>query len=156
MVRIIRRSLTQGKFEMPHYVILRKTFEEGETYVLHRHTIPSFIPLENLAEEYLGRRVAGLENFALAIHRHLILLSNRTEIAAKLKEFEGVEEIKSDEAVRLVEVITSQWTARIILLDEGERLIILNNDGERLKEMEERILKGKEDNDLVTRIARAM
>ena len=142
---------------MPHYVILKKTFDEGETYVLHRHTIPSFIPLESLAEEFLGQGVTGLENFALALHRHLILLSNRTEVVTRLKELKGVKEIKADEAVRLVEVITSRWTAKIMLLDKGERCVVVNNDGDRLKKVEETILtaKGGED-DIVTRITRAM
>jgi len=142
---------------MPYYVILKKTFDEGETYVLHRHTIPSFIPLESLAEEFLGQGVTGLENFALALHRHLILLSNRTEVVTRLKELKGVKEIKADEAVRLVEVITSRWTAKIMLLDKGERCVVVNNDGDRLKKVEETILtaKGGED-DIVTRITRAM
>lgn len=143
---------------MPHYVILRKTFdEEGEMYVLHRHTIPSFIPQESLAEEFFGRGVAGLEEFAFALHRHLILLSNRMDIVSRLKALEGVEEVKTDEAMRLVELITSRWTAKIILLDKGERCVVVNHDDERLRDVEKIILNANnEDEDIVNRVSQAM
>lgn len=145
-------NLIEGKFELPHYVILRRSFEEGNDYVVHRHTIPSFIPLITLSEEYLRRGVAGLEQFALEVHRHLILLSNRTVIVARLRTLEGVEEIKADEAVRLVELVTAAWSAKIMLLDKSERCVVVSNENERLKDVEKTIL-GDGRKDLVERIS---
>lgn len=121
-------------------MILRKSVDEDAEYVLHRHTIPSFIPLQGLCDEFLGRGVQGLEQFALTVHRHLILLSNRTAVVSRLKSLRGVEEVKADEAVRLVEVVTAKWTARIVLLDDGERCVVLDDNNKRLKEVENRIL----------------
>lgn len=121
-------------------MILRKSVDEDAEYVLHRHTIPSFIPIQGLCEEFLGRGVQGLEQFALTIHRHLILLSNRTAVVSRLESLRGVEEVKADKAVRLVEVVAAKWTARIVLLDDGERCVVLDNNNKRLKEVENRIL----------------
>jgi hypothetical protein len=123
--------------------------------VVHRHTIPSFIPLVALSEEHLAKGVAGLERFALEIHRHLILLSNRTAIVTRLRQLEVVEEIKADEAVRLIEVVTDAWTAKIMLLDKGERCVVVNTENERLKDVEESILRDTE-NDLVERISNVL
>ena len=142
---------------MPHYVILKKSFDENEQYVLHRHTIPSFIPIVGLCEEFLVRGVSGLEQFALTLHRHLILLSNRTAVVTRLKTLKRVEEVKADEAVRLVELVTSKWTAKIVLLDKGERCVVVNNNNERLQEVEKAILgTGDMETDLVERIANAL
>jgi hypothetical protein len=147
--------LTPGKFEIPHYVILRKNMEEGETWVLHRYTIPNFIPLLELAEEFLGQGVVGLEEFALRVHRHLILLSNRTEVVSRLKALR-VQEVKADAAVRLVEVTTVNWVAKIVLLDNGERCIVVNHENERLVDVEKEILEGNKDTNLVDRISRVL
>jgi len=135
-----RTRLRAGKFELPHYVILRKSIDEDAEYVLHRHTIPSFIPLEGLCEEFLGHGVQGLQQFALTLHRHLILLSSRTAVVSRLKSLPGVQEVKADEAVRLVEVVTSKWTAKIVLLDNGERCVVLDHNNKRLKDVEKQLL----------------
>jgi hypothetical protein len=148
--------LRVGKFELPHYVILRRSFEEGNEYDVHRHTIPSFIPLVALSEEHLSQGVAGLERFALEVHRHLILLSNRTAIVARLRVLEGVEEVKADEALRLVEVGMEAWTAKIMLLDKGERCVVVNNEGERLQDVEKVILSEGRNLSLVQRISDAL
>jgi hypothetical protein len=129
--------------------------EEGETWLLHRHTIPNFIPLRELAEEFLGQKAVGLEGFALDVHRHLILLSNRTEVVSRLKALRRVQEVKSDPAMRLVELITEQWTAKIMLLDKGERCVVVDHNNERLMDVEKEILEDK-DTDLVDRISRVM
>ena len=148
--------LTKGKVEVPHYVILRKEFDENEKYVLHKHTIPSFISVVALCEECLDRGVAGLEQFALTLHRHLVLLSNRMATVSRLQNLKGVEEAKADEAVRLVEIVTSKWTAKIVLLDGGERCVVLNKD-QRLMDVEKKILDtGGEKLDIVERIANAL
>jgi hypothetical protein len=144
-----------GKFELPHYVILRKAMEEDETFVLHRHTIPSFIPLVDLCDEFLGRGVVGLEEFVLSLHRHLILLSDRTAIVTRLKTLQGIETVRSDEAVRLIEIVTTQWIAKIVLLDKGERCVVLNHNNQRMQSIEKRILENAE-MDLVQRITRIM
>lgn len=81
-----------------------------------------------------------MEQFALTVHRHLILLSNRTAVVSRLKSLRGVEEVKADEAVRLVEVVTAKWTAKIVVLDDGERCVVLDDNNKRLKEVENRIL----------------
>jgi hypothetical protein len=142
---------------MPHYVILKKSFDENAQYVLHRHTIPSFIPIVELCEEFLVRGVSGLEQFALALHRHLVLLSNRTAVVTGLRTLKRVEEVKADEAIRLVELVTPKWTAKIVLLDKGERCVVVNNNNERLQEVEEAILgKGDTESDLVVRIANSL
>jgi len=147
-----KHKLTIGKFELPHYVILRRSFEAESEWVVHRHTIPSFIPLVSLSEEYLVRGIAGLERFALEIHRYLILLSNRAAIVARLRALEGVDEIKADEAMRLIEVVTEAWTAKIMLLDKGERFVVVGHENERLKDVEKAILSDGE-RDLVERIS---
>ena len=120
--------------------------------MVHRHTIPSFISLLSLSE---ARGIAGLERFALEIHRHLILLSNRTAIVAQLRALEGVEEIKADDAMRLIEVVTEAWTAKIMLFDKGERCVVVGTGNERLKDVEKAILSdgGK---DLVERISNVL
>jgi len=149
--------LIAGKFELPHYVILKKSFDGEEQYVLHRHTIPSFIPVSGLCEEFLSHGVGGLEQFALTLHRHLILLSNRTAIVTRLRKLKGIEEIKADEAVRLVELVTSKWTARIVLQDVGERCVVLNPSNQRLKDVETQILGTQSINtDLAERIAKLL
>ena len=150
-------ELRIGKFELPHYIILRKSVEEDREYVLHRHTIPSFIPLQGLCEEFLGHGVTGLEQFALTVHRHLILLSERTAIVSRLKSLRGVEEVKADEAVRLVELVTSKWTAKIVLMDKGERCVVIDENNIRLKELENRILRdGDMKTDVVERISQVL
>jgi hypothetical protein len=99
--------------------------------------------------------VGGLERFALEVHRHLILLSNRTAIVAGLRTLEGVEEVKADEAMRLVEVETQEWTAKIMLLDKGERCVVVNHEGERLQDVEKIVLnEGRKG--LVERISDAL
>jgi Cenp-O kinetochore centromere component len=146
-----------GKFEMPHYVILRKDFEGGEKYVLHRHTIPSFIPLGDMCDEYLEDGVDGLERFALALHRDLLLLSNRMAIVTRLQKIKGVEDVKADEAVRLVEVATPNWTAKVVLQDDKERVVVIDNNNERLKDLERKILDIDGNNlDIVERIAQTI
>jgi len=147
--------MQDGKFELPHYVILKKTMEEGLEFVLHRHTIPSFIPLVELSEEFLSRGVAGLEEFCLSVNRHLILLSNRTAIVSRLKNVEGIETVRADDAVRLVEIVTSQWIAKIVLLDKGQRCVVVNHNDQRMKDIEKQILENA-DTDLVERITRVM
>jgi Cenp-O kinetochore centromere component len=150
-------KLTAGKFELPHYVILKKSFDEDSEYVLHRHTIPSFIPLTGICEEFLGRGGAGLEQFALSLHRHLILLSNRMAIVTRLKTLRGIEEVKADEAVRLVELVTPVWTAKIVLLDKGERCVVINNNSERVQDVEKAILSTSDsETDFVDRIANVL
>jgi Mg2+ and Co2+ transporter CorA len=145
-----------GKFELPHYVILRRSMEEGQEYALHRHTIPSFIPLLDLCDEFLGRGVAGLEELCLSVHRHLILLSNRTAVVARLKALQAVEAVRADDAVRLVEVVTSRWIAKLVLLDKGERCVVVNqHNDQRMQNIEKQILENPEA-DLVERIAQAM
>jgi hypothetical protein len=142
---------------MPHYIILKKSFDENEQYVLHRHTIPSFIPIVGLCEEFLVRGVSGLEQFALTLHRHLILLSNRTAVVTRLRTLKRVEEVKADEAVRLVELVTSKWTAKIVLQDNSQRCVVVNNNNERLQEVEKAILGTSDmETDLVERIANAL
>jgi hypothetical protein len=129
--------------------------EDGQEYVLHRHTIPSFIPLVELCEEFLSRGVAGLEEFCLSVHRHLILLSNRRAIVSRLKNVEGIETVRADDAVRLLEIVTSQWIAKIVLLDKGQRCVVLNHNDQRMKDIEKQILENA-DTDLVERITRVM
>lgn len=126
-------------------------------YILHRHTIPSFIPVAGLCEEFLGNGSGDLEQFALTLHRHLILLSNRAAIVTRLQKVKGAKEVKTDEAARLVELTTAQWNARIILQDQGERIVVVDHENERLKEVEKEILGTKNNNeDIVTRIARIL
>ena len=144
-------ELMEGKFEIPHYVILRKV-EDG--YTLHRHTIPSFIPLQELCDEFLKLGDKGLEQFALALHRFLIQLSNRGDTVMRLRELEGVQEVKADEAFRLVEVTTNEWTAKIVLQDKGERCVVVNHNNQRLQDVEKVILEGEAD--IVERISNAM
>jgi hypothetical protein len=144
-------ELMQGKFETPHYVILKK-IEEG--YTLHRHTIPSFIPLQDLCDEFLELGEKGLEQFALALHRYLIQLSNRGATVTRLRQLEGVQEVKADEAVRLVEVTTNDWIAKIVLQDKGERCVVVNHHNQRVQDVEKMILDG--DADIVERISHAM
>lgn len=142
---------------MPHYVILKKSFDENTQYVLHRHTIPSFIPIVELCEEFLVQGVSGLEQFASTLHRHLILLSNRTAVVSQLKTLKRVEEVKADEAVRLVELVTSKWTAKIVLMDKGEQCVVVNNNNERLQDVENSILgTGDTEANLVERIANSL
>jgi Cenp-O kinetochore centromere component len=123
--------------------------------MLHRHTIPLFIPLDGYAEEYLGRGVLGLEELALKVHRQLILLSNRTATVARLKLLKGVEQVNVDEAVQLVELVTAKWTAKIILQDEGERGIVVDKSNQRLQDVEKAMLNEPE-KDLVERISQAI
>ena len=138
-------------------MILRKSLEEDAEYVLHRHTIPSFIPLQGLCDEFLGRGVSGLEQFALTLHQHLILLSNRTAVVSRLKLLQRVEEVKADEAVRLIELVTSRWTAKIVLLDKGERCVVVDSNNKRLRHVEKRILgDNNTETDVVERIAQVL
>ena len=147
----ITPKLMTGKFEIPHYVILRKV--DGG-YTLHRHTIPSFIPLQELCDEYLKLGDKGLEQFALALHRYLIQLSNRAATVARLRLLDGVQDVKADEAVRLVEVTTNEWIAKIVLQDKGERCVVVNHNNKRREDVEKVILDGE--TDLVDRISNAM
>jgi hypothetical protein len=98
-----------------------------------------------------------LEQFALSLHRHLILLSNRMAIVTRLKALRGIEEVKADEAVRLVELVTPVWTAKIVLLDKGERCVVINNNSERVQDVEKAILSASDsETDLVDRIANVL
>src|SRR5579859_1178213 len=141
---------------MPHYVILRKTVEDDTAFVLHGHTIPSFIPLQELCEEHLEKGVSGLEVFATTLHRYLILLSNRAAVVSRIRMLKGVEEVRADEAVRLVEVLRHVWTAKIVLMDDGERCVVINHDGKRMKEVEQVILNKEAGKDIVERIAKTL
>lgn len=147
----------EGVFELPHYVILKKDFGEeiGETYTIHRHTIPSFIPIVETYETTMKEGVSGLEQFAQSLHRHLILLSNRAAIVARLKKVIGVEEVKTDEAVRLVEVVTAEWSAKIMLGEKAERCVVIDHEKSRRKDVEEIILDQSK-GDLVERVSMAM
>jgi hypothetical protein len=72
-----------------------------------------------------------------------------------LKALRRVHEVKSDAAVRLVEFTTEDWTAKIVLMDKGERCVVVDHNNERLMDVEKEILEDK-DNDLVDRISRVM
>ena len=138
-------------------MILQKSVEEDAEYVLHRHTVPSFIPLQGLCDEFLGRGVSGLEQFAMTLHRHLILLSNRTAVVSRLKSLRRVEDVKADDAVRLIELVTSRWTTKMVLLDKGERCVVVDNNNKRLKDVEKRILGDNDtETDVVERIAQVL
>ena len=96
----------------------------------------------------------GLEQFALALHRYLIQLSNRAATVARLRLLDGVQDVKADEAVRLVEVTTNEWIAKIVLQDKGERCVVVNHNNKRREDVEKVILDGE--TDLVDRISNAM
>jgi Cenp-O kinetochore centromere component len=136
-------------------VILKKEFEEKEQYVVHRHTIPLYVPLMHFAEMFLTRGVSGLEAFAINVHRELILLTNRRGIAESLKSLYGVEEVNVDEGVRLLEVVTRNWTAKIILLEKDVKCVAVDNEKIRLPEVERRIMDDSKV-DLVERISRVI
>jgi hypothetical protein len=65
-----------------------------------------------------------------------------------------VQEVKADEAFRLVEVTTNEWTAKIVLQDKGERCVVVNHNNQRLQDVEKVILEGEAD--IVERINNAM
>jgi hypothetical protein len=122
--------------------------EEGEEYVLHQHTIPLFIPLADLCEEFLGCGVVGLKEFALSVHWHLISLSKWIAIVTHLKAIDGIETVRADDAVRLVELVSLQWVAKIVLLDKGERCVVLNHNDKRMQDIERTTL-GNADIDIL-------
>ena len=42
-----------GTFQKPYYILLRRVEEEGDEWRVHRHTIPAFVALETLEEQFL-------------------------------------------------------------------------------------------------------
>jgi central kinetochore subunit Mal2/MCM21 len=45
-----------GMFQKPYYILLRRVEEGGDEWRVHRHTIPAFVPLGRLEEEFLPLR----------------------------------------------------------------------------------------------------
>lgn len=42
-----------GTFQKPYYILLRRVEEQGDELRVHRHTIPAFVALERLEEQFL-------------------------------------------------------------------------------------------------------
>ena len=45
-----------GTFQKPYYILFRRVEQGGDEWRVHRHTIPAFVPLGRLEEEYLPLR----------------------------------------------------------------------------------------------------
>lgn len=57
--------LRDGSFTKPYYLLLKRAGENRKALQLHRHTIPVFIPLQQLARKYLPGPQSGDANVAL-------------------------------------------------------------------------------------------
>lgn len=89
-----------GTFPKPYYILLRRLEEGGDEWRVHRHTIPAFVPLARLEEEFLPLRddeseaardgVRGrtqdLHGFARKVRHELICWEMRREAIELLKE----------------------------------------------------------------------
>jgi central kinetochore subunit Mal2/MCM21 len=92
-----------GKFIRPYYVMLNKPFPGSELLRVHRHTVPSCIPLGILAEKYLptgkdatpirnskvpGAKKQDLRKFVRALRKEVVGYHNRLSAIKSLrKEF---------------------------------------------------------------------
>lgn len=95
-----------GTFQKPYYILLRRLEEGGDEWRVHRHTIPAFVPLRRLEDEYLPVRdesdeMAGtagavgagkqdLQGFVRKVRHELICWEMRRDAIGLLKEELGL------------------------------------------------------------------
>ncbi|KUJ14502.1 uncharacterized protein LY89DRAFT_784435 [Mollisia scopiformis] len=99
---------TSGKFVRPYYVMLNKPWAGKTLLRIHRHTVPSCIPLASLADRYLphgkgaaamgdkesGAKRQDLTRFVRALRREIVGYHNRVSVIKGLRK-----EFKLDEKV---------------------------------------------------------
>lgn len=94
---------TTGKFITPYYIMLNKPFPDSELLGVHRHTLPPYIPLAELAKRYLptskgvvpmttpkapGAKRQDLRRFVRALRKEVVGYHNRVAVIKSLrKEF---------------------------------------------------------------------
>jgi central kinetochore subunit Mal2/MCM21 len=93
-----------GTFQKPYYILLRRIEEGGDEWRVHRHTIPAFVPLGRLEEEFLPLRDSDegsspnatrnhkqdLHGFVRKVRHELICWELRREAIEVLKEELGL------------------------------------------------------------------
>ncbi|CAG8982996.1 hypothetical protein HYALB_00003575 [Hymenoscyphus albidus] len=103
---------TSGKFITPFYVILNKPFPNSHLLRVHRHTLPPYIPLAELAQRHLptgkgavamstskktdGAKRQDLKRFVRALRKEVVAYHNRvTAIKGLRKEFKLDEKVSA-------------------------------------------------------------
>ncbi|CAG8951801.1 hypothetical protein HYFRA_00005605 [Hymenoscyphus fraxineus] len=102
---------TSGKFITPYYVMLNKPFPNSQLLRVHRHTLPPYIPLAELAQRHLptgkgavamstsktdGAKRQDLKRFVRALRKEVVAYHNRvTAIKGLRKEFKLDEKVSA-------------------------------------------------------------
>jgi central kinetochore subunit Mal2/MCM21 len=94
-----------GTFQKPYYILLRRLEEGGDEWRVHRHTIPAFVPLRRLEDEFLpvrdenedmaaaeglSAKKQDLHGFVRKIRHELICWEMRREAIGLLKDELGL------------------------------------------------------------------
>ncbi|CAG8665254.1 18592_t:CDS:2, partial [Racocetra persica] len=88
-----------GKYREPYYVILSQDKENGQLSVF-KHTIPHFIPLNELESDYLNE---DIDKFVNSLHDYLQAFVTRREEAKIMQQDVGVSNLKSNNAYNSIE-----------------------------------------------------
>ncbi|KAG9228259.1 Cenp-O kinetochore centromere component-domain-containing protein [Amylocarpus encephaloides] len=88
-----------GKFITPYYIFLNKPFPDPQLLRVHRHTVPSYIPLAQLASRHLphgkgavamnalkGEKRQDLTRFVRALRREIVAYHNRISVINCLRK----------------------------------------------------------------------
>lgn len=180
-IRLESYNALTRKFETPYYVLLQRVQgsrnsdgerdregqgerdedeeEEDAPLRVHRHTLPPYIPLQNLVSKYLPlpsatqpskRQKQDLGRFVRALRFEVVARSRRMEAVERLKE--NVEGRGGERGVRSVQAerqggeIRVEWVdgvkAKIEVAERGDvvEVEVLGTDGRRERGLEGRIL----------------
>ncbi|CAG8634910.1 6186_t:CDS:2 [Cetraspora pellucida] len=88
-----------GQYREPYYVILSQD-EENDQLSVFKHTIPHFIPLNELESDYLNK---DLDKFVNSLHDYLQAFVTRREEAKIMQQDVGVSNLRSNNAYNSID-----------------------------------------------------
>ncbi|CAG8595540.1 16564_t:CDS:2, partial [Dentiscutata erythropus] len=92
-----------GKYREPYYVILSQNEENGQLGIF-KHTIPHFIPLNELESDYLNK---DIDKFINSLDDYLQAFVTRREEARIMQQDVGVTNLRSNNAYNSIEFSVS-------------------------------------------------
>ncbi|VUC33226.1 unnamed protein product [Clonostachys rosea] len=138
--------MSRSQFLKPYYVMLNRPYSKFSALRVHRHTLPSAIPLAGLAARHLpapkpedgNPPLQDLDQFVRTLRREIIRYHNRLGISADLRRALGLHQVTEEdtEPTSIVEVGIADIEAKQIKLtwaDERHGRLVMDDDGKVTK-----------------------
>jgi hypothetical protein len=113
-------------FQIPHYILLRKLAKTG-SLALYKHTIPPYVPLKKLAQQYLD---SNLLVFVRRVRTALFEHTRKSELVTQNRCLKYVKSIETDPSMalwkldledgRLVYLVCTEEVEKAIIYDNGQ------------------------------------